>query len=734
MHAAFPPDEWQQEREVILREVSMGKDDPDRVLNELLWSTAFRVHPYRVPVIGYEDVLRTMTRDDLVGLFRRHYVPDNMIAVVVGDIESADIEAALRRTFAGFARRPRPPVSLPPEPPQTAPRLVRKTGAYHVARLHCVYHTVPLSHPDAPALDLLAAIVGRGRSSRLNQEFRETRRLVHSIEAWSYTPLYPGLFGITAAFDPAQEEELLAALRAHVQTWSEGPFTEAELAKARRTTVVEELAALQSAGGQAGSYVSGEFMAGDPRFAEAYLHALFAVAATDLVAVARRYLREDNRTVAVLSPDATPAAAPPPPAEIRAAPVGRTMLSKGVPLVFREDHRLPFVHLCIAFRGGVLSEDPRTSGITQLMSDLMIRGTRRHSARSLATLLESLGADLSPFAGYNSFGFRVRCLTADADRLAAVVAECLAAPAFPTEETEKQRTVQLAAIAQRHEQPFALVQETLDGLIFPGHPYRWPPAGTPTTVQALTRDDLLAHHRREVVSGNMAVAVFGDITPEAARRLGEACTRGLRADEAPARPRVTCTPDLPKRTAQREPKQQAIVLLGFPGISLRDPRREAVEILQVAMSGLSSRLSEEIRERRGLAYYAGASERAGLEPGLFFVYAGTRPDAAGQVETLLGAEVARVAAEGLTPDELERSRNQIIADHDMRLQDNGELAMICALNGLYGLGADYEFTTRERFQAVTAEQVRLAAASLLTTNRMATAVLLPAAQAPGPAD
>ena len=729
INPSFPAEECEKEKAVILRELSMGNDDPDRELNELLWRTAYVLHPYRHPVIGYKDVFERMTRDDLVASYRRRYTPDNMVAVVVGDIPAAEAEAALRQTFGPVPRRASPPVVLPVEPAQQAPRFARQTGPHALTRLILAFHTVSMADRDTPALDLLASITGNGQSSRLVQSIKEERQLVHGIGAWSYTPLYPGLFAVSATCDPDKESAAIAAIRDDIAAWSRTAFPAEEVNKARRMTLVSELSNLQTMNGQAGNYANGELMARNPRYSETYLDLLQHVTPADLQDVARRYLRPDNETLVIVSPTQAVAAASLPPALVRPSDVTRLTVEPGVPLVFREDHRLPFVYVCAAFRGGVLAETESTAGISQMMSELLLRGTPARSAEAIARAVETMGADLSPFSGFNSVGLQGRCLSGDADTLVSIMADCLARPAFPTNEIDKVRSVQLASLEAQREQPMAVAQDALAQALFPGHPYRWTSLGLPAAVERLDRQTIVRHHRQSLVTGNAVLAVFGDVTPERATQLAQAIAGRLRRDEAPALVVTPPRPVLPARVERVEPKEQCIVLFGFPGVAMKDPRRDALDLLDAAMSGMSSKVFETIREQRGLAYFAGSSQRAGLEPGLFMLYAGTRPDARADVEALLLKEVDRVGREGLDAGELARARSQMIAEHEMRLQDNGNLAMVCALDELYGLGCQHELTTRQRLEAVTAEQVRTAAAAILDTNRLAVSIVLPAAPA-----
>lgn len=725
LNSALPADEWEREKEVILREFAMGRDEPDRELHRLTWATAFRVHPYQHPVIGYEDVFKTMDRDDLVGFHRRHYVPDNLIAVVVGDVDAAAVERHLRATLGPVPRRARAPVHISAEPPQLGPRSARQVGNYEVGRMQVAWHTVGLSHPDAPALDVLSHIVGQGRSSRLVADLQEKQKLAFEIGAWSFTPKDPGVFGVTAVFDPAREADVLAALDRQVAEWQRGGFTPAELAKAKRATLINELGSLQTASGQASSYGSGEFYAGDPLFGERYLRQIEAVTADQVAAAARTYLRPENRTVVVLAPSnavAAAAAAPGP----TAPAFTRTALPNGIPVIVREDHRLPFVHVTAVLGGGLLQEEETNNGITQLQSDLLTRGTPTRTAEAIATEVEQLGASLSPFAGRNSFGLTAQCLSSDLDELMTLFADCLLRPSFPEDELAKQRQMQLAQIQQQQEQPMFHAQDQLRGLLYPQHPYRFNLLGRAESVNAVGRADLQARHSRLLSASNLVLAVFGDVTAAEAQALAARHFAAVPRSPAPAPAGRIGEAALPARRDSRQPREQAIVLVGWPGVGLKDPRWDAVQVLARALSGLSSDLGIEIREKRGLVYYVGASAQPSLEGGHIALYAGTRDDAAAEVEQLMRAEAARVARDGLRDEEWKRAVEQLKAAHEMSLQSNGELAQMCALNELFGLGYEHGLRLPQRLDAVTGAAVREAAAALFQPQREAVSVIRPA--------
>ena len=723
-HPAFPEDEWVREREVILREVDMGEDDPGRVMGRLTSETAFRVHPYRVPVIGWRDVLVTMDRDDLVEYHRRHYSPDNVILAVAGDVPLDEMEAAIRARLEAIPRTPRAPVHVPAEPAQLAERSGRKTGPYEVTRIAWVFHATDLADPDTPALDVLASAVGSGRSSLLVKRLREERQIVLDVEAWSYTPKDPGLFGINAECEPEKEAEVIAALREEVARWPVEPFDSARIEQARREVLVGAIQELSTMDGQAGAMASGEFYAGDPRHTEVYLEQVRQVTPGDLARVARKYLRPENGSWAILAPEGKEPAAV---ARGAAADlhVQEHVFSNGLRLIVREDPRLPMAYVSAVLGGGLLAEPVGKAGVSQLASDLLTRGTSKRTAAELAELLESRAISLSSFSGRNSYGLSAGGLSEDLPLMLDTVAECLLDSQFPADELEKQRALQLAALRRALEQPMTHAQQMVRDVFFPGHPYRFATLGDPESVAALSREDVLACHRKLLGASNVVLAVFGDVKLDAVVAAVEKSFAALPAISVPQWPALPPSPQKPARTEKRLPFKQTVLVRAWPGIAAGDPREDAVSVLMDTLSGLSSDLFIEVRDKRGLAYYVGATHFSGPVGGLFMIYAGTTAEGCAEVETQIQSQAERLRRDGLRAEEFSRAIEQLLAEQARARQNNGSLAQQCALDELLGLGYLHSIQTADRLKDLAPEAVRAAAESIFSAPGDATAVVLP---------
>ena len=723
-HPAFPEDEWAREREVILREVDMGEDDPGRVMNRLTWETAFRVHPYRVPIIGWRDILITMNRDHLIAYHRRHYSPDNMILSVAGDIPVGEMEAAIRERLESIPRTTTEPILIPAEPSQMAERMGRKTGNYEVTRIAWVFHATDLADADTPALDVLASATGSGRSSLLVKRLREERQIVLDVDAWNYTPKDPGLFGISAECEAEKETEVIAALREEVARWQTEPFDTAQIERARREVIVGSIQELASMEGQASAMASGEFYAGDPRHTETYLEKVRQVTPDDLTRVARKYLRPENGSWAILAPEEEQASTSTR-AEAADLRIQSCTLSNGLRLIVREDSHLPMAYISVVLGGGLLAEAEGQAGISQLASDLLTRGTSRHTAAELAEILEARAVSLSSYSGRNSYGLSAAGLSEDLPLMLETVAECLLDSQFPEDELEKQRALQLAALRREQERPMTHAQQMVRDAFFPAHPYRFSVQGNPDTVPLLSREAILSHHHHLLGGSNLVLAVFGDVKTDQVRALVEKQFAAIPTKTAPKWPPLPDSPSKSIRTEKRLPFKQTVVVRAWPGIQAGDSREDAVSVLIDSLSGLSSDLFIEVRDKRGLAYYAGATHFSGPVGGLFQIYAGTTEEGRAEVETQIEAQTIRLRQDGLRPEEFARAIEQLLAEQARSHQNNGGLAQQCAIDELLGLGYRHSTEAAERLKKLDSEAVRAAAQSIFSNIGDVTAVVMP---------
>jgi zinc protease len=729
--SVLPAEEYGKEQEVIRREFAMGADDPDRVAGRNLFATAYRVHPFRHPVIGHLELFNALSREDVLGYYRARYAPANVFFVVVGDVDADAVVAHLGKWAGGVDGRPIEPVFVPQEPPQLGSRELHAEFGTELTRLHMAWHVPGVGHPESAALDLLAGVLGNGRSSRLYRRVREERRLAHRVGAWNYAPGDSGLFGIHAVLEPGQTGELVGELRAMVRQVAEHGVAAAELEKARKQALAGQFRQLTTMRGKASDLASNWHLAGDLDFSRNYLQQLKAVECEAVRRVAERYLVEDNLTLTSLAPKGQAIRCRVSGAAEIPGPIQKTVLTNGMRVLVREDARLPLVSLVATFRAGALAEKAEESGITQLLARTLLKGTHRHSAAELAERLESVGGHFGAEAGNNTISVSVEVLEEDLELGFRILGEVLRDATLPEDALEREREVQRAAIKSQEEDIQSVARHLLFSGLLGRHPYGRRILGTQETLSSLSRTDLVRFRDRHLVGANGVLAVFGKVDARqvsllAERELGGAAgfPEGHLQFESVLQPEPLAT----KLELQREmEREQAVLMVGYLGADLASPDRVALDLIDEACSDLGSRFFVRIREELGLAYSVGTSHGGGLARGGFVFHLGTDPAKLTAVRAEFLDEIRQLAEGGLTPEELERAKRKMLGAMDMAQQSNAGFAFSCAVDELYGLGFDRHQFRREAVREMTLETVREVARRYFAQQPHVVAVVRPAA-------
>src|SRR4051812_7612085 len=438
-NASVPADEMVKEKQVILREMDMNQDDPGQKSARRLFETAYTRSPYRFTVIGYPDIFNEVQREDVYSYYKEKYAPNNIFFVVVGDVNAKEVEDQIRSSFANAKARPMPPYVYPPEPRQMAARVTIEESPIELAHYHLSWHIPDLRHADIPLLDVLATLLGGGRSSRLYQEVREKKGLVTSVDAWTYTPGNPGLFGMSAVTEPDKFEAAQEAMLAELERMRNQTVSPEELGKAVKQFTAATLSSRKTMQGQAQDLGGSWIVSSDLNFSARYLEAVKKATPAELLRVARQYLTEENRTLYALLPNETAPRA----AEISDKhaenPIQKFELSNGLKLLVKEDHRLPFVEFRAVLKGGVLAEKAETNGLAYLHSKMLLQGTAKRSAEQIANEIESVGGSIESYGGNNSFGVNAEVMKSDFSIGLELFADVLLNPSFPKEAFARER-------------------------------------------------------------------------------------------------------------------------------------------------------------------------------------------------------------------------------------------------------------------------------------------------------
>lgn len=715
LNSRFVPDEMELEREVILEEIRGAKDSPSRVASTALSKALYAPSPSGRPVIGFEQSVREMSRDALMRFYGDWYRGANLIVSLAGDLEPAEVEREVMRRVPPSAPSPHRVVGAAPQP--SADALVQ--SHFPETMLEFAWPIGGRSHPDLPALQLLAGLIAGSPGSVLGSALMLESQCVYNTWAAAEAGVQTGAFLV--GIDPVEErtDEALTRLQEHIDQVRAGQHLAQEsLERARAQLRAGSLFSRETVDARAHERATGLALFGDVGATERQLAALEAVTLADIQRVAHTWLRPERRILAGLVPESRERPQLPASQPVRSTPpapeIHRHVLDCGLTVVIEPIASSRVAAVRLVGLGGQLAETASTAGVTELWSRVI--GIQAHDPRSLAEFLDLRGGSLGGIAGQNSFGFRADFPLAGLDDALGLVAGLVREPDFDPDELERVRADLLDAIELARSSPSSVAGLTAAKVLFGRHPYSRSILGTAATMKRLGVGSLRRLHRQLVHPNNLVLSVAGGVDPDRTLRRLERLfegTSGSHARPLPARPAIHAPKQVVRRTRTLE-RAQAQVLVAWEGARFDSPDVEALGMAASTLGGQGGRLFLELRDKRGLAYSVSADSLDGVDAGAFVGSIATEPSRAEEARRGLVEEVERLAHDGPTEAEVARVKRSALGALAMGRQETSARAAELAWWECYGFDArTVRRTVEERIDAVTASDIRDALARRL---------------------
>lgn len=408
-----------------------------------------------------------------------------------------------------------------------------------------------------------------------------------------------------------------------------------------------------------------------------------------------------------------------------ALPIEHWTTSNGARVYFVRADTIPMLDLRIDFDAGARLDPPGKTGLASLTAAMLARGVDGADETQIAEGFARIGALRSAGAGDDRANVSLRTLVGErqADEAVDLLAAIVSRPTFPESVLARERQRVIQAIREAETKPGTIAQQNFDAMLYGKHPYG--AHATVQTVTDITRDDLVAFHRAHYGARDAVVSMIGAIDRARAERIAERLVRELPAGETQAgMPDVEPLAQAAERRIEH-PASQSHILVGQPAIARGDPDYFPLLVGNYVLGGggFVSRLYEEVREKRGLAYSVYSYFSPMLQPGPFTIGLQTQKE---QTEVALGVvrdTLDRFLAEGPTEDELKAAKANLVGGFALRIDSNAKIVENLAVIGFYRLELDYLERWTERVEAVTLAQVREAFARTLDARRMATVVV-----------
>jgi len=720
MTPKFTDGEMEKERNVILKEIRMHNDDPGSRRLRLLFSSAYRDNVYKYPVIGYEDVFRDLTREDVLRYHARAYTPDRIVIGIVGGVRQDTAIARVREGFSRYGRGMPWQTDVAAEPAQLAAGRYEFPADVTTGYLAIGFHMTSLYSPELYAGDVLSVILGGGKGSRLYRRLVEEKELLHSVAAGNYTPKYPGLFVITGRGDPDRMEDAVKEIFSVIEELKAGRIEEDELVRARNLIVSGYLHAEERIESLGAHMTSAQLFTGDPAFYKKYVERTGKVESGAVRDAARRYLIMDNATTVILIPEGlyreqAPAAETQPGKKDEKA----VTLENGMRVIVKKRGDLPLAAVTLAVPGGLAAESRQDNGISNLVASVMLKGTETRPAPDIVPVVEEAGGQIEAFSGMNSIGVSMDVQTAGLAGGLDIFRDVVMNAVFPAEELDKEREKVLAAIGEREKDLFDNGMFHLRRLLYAGQPYGMRVLGDKDSVSGMTREELRAFYGAKLVPGKVVLSIVGAVDPEETLReiSGRFSEWSGAEGDRPARAVIP----LKRRVEEdiRMKKEQALILVGFPGARLDEDARYTLDLISSLLSGSNGILFHVLREKEGIAYSSGASNVPQPEGGYFLLYAATTEENLEKAEKTIFGALRAVIAGDVSDEDIRASKNRLFTQHARSLETNASLAATVALDELYGLGTGNYKLYPGRIAALTRRDIEECARRVFDPGRCA---------------
>ncbi|MGC8719868.1 MAG: M16 family metallopeptidase [Thermodesulforhabdaceae bacterium] len=719
----FDPAEVEREKGVIMEEARMGENDVGRQLWYLFFETAYQKHPVRYPVIGRMDVFSRQTKDDLIRYYEKRYVPSNMVISVVGSVSPDDVIEYVAQKTSDWLDYPLEPAAFPDEPLPLTPRLAEKELPFvEQERAMIGFPTVTLSDPDAYALDVLATMLGEGKSSLLVRDLKEEKKLVSSISAFHWSPSFVrGQWIISLIPVPGKWQEVIDELKKVFSTLISEGISEDDLDAARRKIASQHIFERATASGQAMSLLVGFDETGDPYFDELYVEKIKAVTAEDVRLVVEKYIRWDLATIARVKPMKSPEEKRPATFERSQSnePVVRN-LENGLRVIIKEDHRLPMVAVELHGLGGQLLDSTQKPGVSHLTASLLTAGTENYTRSDIFRIIESRGGIINSGSGRNTYFVSTKVLSEDLPQAIEILSDIVTRATFPEEELEKKRQETILAIERTRENWQEELSIVFHEHFFKNHPYRFYPQGTKESVSRITRSDIIERYKEMVTPSRSVLAIFGDVNVEEALKLvsEKFLSWNRKSSPFPYPQKAELSPTGDSSVVVKTSKTAVGIMVGTGGLQMDDPKRAVLDVIDANISGIGypgGRLQEALRGgTQSLVYVVHGFPFYGIKGGYFAVIAQTSPEYRNKVKGIIFQELQKTATSPISSQELETAKNVIKTMDALSLEDLTSQARDAALNEALGLGWNFRQKLRKSLDQVTPEAVQALAKELFT--------------------
>lgn len=682
LHPLIPRKEMEKERKVVLEEISKDLNSPTKIMQDNLNSMLYTTHPYKRKVIGRSDVIETITRDQVLSFYNKNYSPSNMVTVIIGDVDANHAIEKTKEAFNAEYKKQTKTIYTKEAPltkQQKKVEYLDTESGYMVIG----FRGTPIDDKDSYALDVLATILGDGRSSVLNQVLKEKKRIAFSVDAGNSTFRDDGIFYISANYEPSKCKIVQDTIFNEIEKIQKNGVTDDQLKLAKNIIERSTYYSRESITNIATEIGYTMALTNDIKFYDTYLDNIKNVSKEDVKKVAEKYLGINRSAVSIVLPKSAkevPVASitqqAPATAELVSenAQTQKYKLSDGATMLYTPNNVNDIIAISIYAKGGQLAE--QKAGTANLTATAMMRGTKNYTSLELSQGLEDNGIKIQPSASADAFVINVLTTKDEYDKTLELLNEVVNNATFEDYEIDKVKTEKLNTIKRNKDVPLQRAIEEYRDLIYQNSPYSISSKILEKNIPNITKEDIINYYNSIFAPKNLVISINGNIdkdkTIQDLNNIFKPKENTKNFDFAQYNSKIP-TVTTPRQTIQKVPTTEtAWILLGWQTNGVLNEKDYAtLQVIDSLLgSGMSSRLFKDLREQEGLAYQLGSGYSPNVLRGSFLLYIGTNPQTLDKAKSGLFAEITRLKTEYVGDKELQDAKEKLLGNYVIGLETN----------------------------------------------------------------
>ena len=687
LHPQIPRKEMEKERKVVIEEIAKSANVPETICYENLVKLMYTHHPYLRRVLGSETVIQNVTREEVLDYYNTYYTPSNMITLVVGDIEPQHALEIIKKYFNAPYKKPVVNTfkkeKLLTEQKRNITYTDKNTGYMLIG-----FRGADVSENDTYALDVLANILGSGRTSRLYKSLKDQKQIVNSVSSYNATMRDDGIFVIRSSFVPQNLQVVEDSIFDEIAKIQDKGITETELNTAKKMIESDTYYARESVSNIATEMGYLTALTGSIKYYGEYLKNINKVKASDVKRVADKYLDKSNSAVSIILPKGF---------EINSNikninntcdkennykltdsnyTVQKYSYDNGLTLLMNDTSYNDIIAISIIAKGGDFLSNRK--GVGSVYGDLLLKGTKRYSASEIAQILEEKGINIATSATSDSFRINILTTKAYLDTTMDILLEIVNNSTFDDIELEKDKKHILNQIKQTRDNPLKLSLDGFRSMIYGNSIYNSSTGVIEKNVSKITREDLFDYKEKITNPRNIVVTVSGSIENKTdfMDRIGNLFNSSDKAKFDYSRYSIPKVASKQIKDVRLNNQQTAWVIIGWQTAGISDLKEYAtLNIINTILgSGMSSRLFVNLREHEGLAYQLGSSYSPNMLASSFIVYIGTNPATMEHSKNKALQEVYRFKTQFVSDKELQEAKDRLLGQYVIALETNSDKA------------------------------------------------------------